>query len=340
MKRLFDLTRDLVNIESVTGHEHACAEFIARLLADQGYATQRQPVSDGRANVYAARGNPDVILCTHIDTVPPFFPAREDSEFLYGRGACDAKGCLASMIVAAERLIADGVHNFGLLFLVGEETGSDGARVANLAPPGSKFVVVGEPTNNRLVVATKGTLAVRIQAHGRAAHSAYPELGDSAIDRLLDLLAELRAMPLPSDPKLGPSTVNIGLISGGRATNVVPDLAEAQLLYRTLDDGAQLRGRITAVLEGRCEYEFSRQTPILHFEELDGFESDVVAFTTDATHLPHWGRPLLLGPGSIIQAHTENEYVRKAELVRAVDLYTQIVRKLKARIQQPQEATR
>ena len=350
MERVFELTKELVNIESVTSHEGECGRFIHDLLKRQGYAVELQPVSEGRWNVFARRGIPEVVLSTHTDTVPPHIPPSEDEEFIFGRGSCDAKGSLACQIVAAERLAAEGIGDLGLLFVVGEETGSDGARVANTSASGTKYIVVGEPTGNRLVVATKGTLALRLRAHGRAAHSAYPERGDSAINRLLDILAALRSMPLPSDPELGASTMNIGVISGGRAANVIPDLAEADILFRTIDDGAELRRRITAVLDRceagggsdprQCDYEFLRHTPTLRLEHLDGFETEVVAFTTDATHLANWGRPLLLGPGSILQAHTANEHVRKADLLRAVDQYQQIVLALKSRLASEREARR
>jgi acetylornithine deacetylase len=264
-----------------------------------------------------------------MDTVPPFFPAREDADFIYGRGSCDAKGILASQIGAAEKLLSEGVQNFGLLFLVGEETTSDGARAANDSPRGSKFIINGEPTDNKLIVGSKGILRVDIRARGRMAHSAYPELGESAIDKMLDCLADLRKIPLPQDPVLGPSTMNIGIISGGRAANVVPDEATAQILIRTVNGAKELRQQISNVLEGRCEFEFVRDTPALRMEKLDGFETGVVAFCTDLPSLTRWGRPLLLGPGSISMAHTENECVRKADLVRAVDLYVRMVRELK-----------
>jgi len=165
------------------------------------------------------------------------------------------------------------------------------------------------------------------------AHSAYPHLGESAIEKLLDILADVRRLPLPDDPMLGPATLNIGMISGGRAANVVSDEAQAQVLIRTVDDAQELRQSIHHLLDGRCEFEFVRDTPALKLEKLDGFETHVVAFTTDLPNLTHWGRPLLLGPGSIREAHTEHERVRKTDLVRAVELYRQLVRRLKGRIE-------
>jgi acetylornithine deacetylase len=328
---LFELTRALVNIESITGNEKACAAFLRDYLAERNFRVELQPVGPERSNVLAINGEPEVVLSTHIDTVPPFFPSSEDEEYIHGRGSCDAKGILASQVIAAERLLAEGVRNFGLLFLVGEETLSDGARAANLSPRGARYIVNGEPTDNKLALGTKGILRVDIRAKGRMAHSAYPHLGESAIEKLLDVLGDIRRLRLPEDPVLGPSTLNIGLISGGRAANVIPDLAQAQILIRTVNGADELRAKIRGLLEGRCECEFVRYTPALLMEKLDGFETEVVAFTTDLPNLGAWGRPLLLGPGSISVAHTDHERVRKADLTRAVELYCKLVRQLKAR---------
>ena len=323
------MTKALVNIDSVTGGEGACAEFLRQTLAARQFEVELQPVSPGRSNVLAFRGTPEVVLSTHIDTVPPFFPAREDAEWIYGRGSCDAKGIVAAQVTAAERLASDGMDDFGLMFLVGEETVSDGARAADAAPRGAKYIINGEPTGNKLALGTKGILQVDIRTRGRAAHSAYPELGESAVEKLLDILADLRKMPLPRDPVLGASTANIGVISGGRAPNVVPDEAEARVLIRTVTDSAELRHRIESLLGGRCEFVFVRDTPMLRMEKLDGFDTSVVAFSTDLPSLTRWGRPLLLGPGSIAVAHTDHECIRKEDLVHAVDLYCQLVNQLK-----------
>jgi acetylornithine deacetylase len=329
---LFELVRALVNIESVSGNEAACVEFLRGYLADRGFHVELQPVEGGRANVFAQRGSPQVVLSTHVDTVPPFFPAGEDGEFIYGRGSCDAKGIVAAQIAAAERLIEENVGDFGLLFLVGEETMSEGAHAANQSPRGTKFIINGEPTENKLVLGHKGILRVDVHARGRTAHSAYPELGESAIEKLLDVLADLRRLPLPSDAVLGQATLNIGVISGGRAANVIPDEAAAQVMFRTVTNSGELRKKVENVLKGRCEFEVVRETPALHLEKLDGFETDVVAFTTDLPYLTRWGQRFLLGPGSIRDAHTAHERVRKADLERAVDLYCRLVRELKKEV--------
>ena len=329
---LFELTKTLVNIESITGNEKACGEFIAEYLAEHGFETTLQPVEPGRFNVFATLGRPDVVLSTHMDTVPPFIPASEDDEWIYGRGSCDAKGILASEVIAARGLKAAGVRDFGMLFLVGEEILSDGAQKANEQPPGTKYIINGEPTENKLAVGTKGILRIDIETRGKAAHSAYPEMGESAILKLLDILDDIRRVPLADDPVMGPSTVNIGVIEGGKAINVIPDRASAKVLFRTVNATEELRERVEAVVRGRCEYEFIRDTKPIRTEYFEGFETDVVSFSTDLPSLTRWGRPLLLGPGSIRIAHTDHERVPKSEMLRAVDLYTRLVKELKKRI--------
>jgi len=330
VQELFELVRRLVDIESVTGSETACGAFLESRLRAAGFAVETQVVSPGRANLFAALGSPEVVLSTHMDTVAPYFPSSEDSEWIRGRGACDAKGSLACQVIAAESLMREGVRDFGLLFVVGEERQSDGARAINQSPRGARYIIVGEPTGNRLVTATKGVLQLHIRARGRAAHSAYPELGESAIEKLLDLLGELRAMPLPSDPELGPATMNIGTISGGVAANVIPEDAEAMVLFRTVDDCAALIERIQGLLDGRAEYTLRRVAHVSRLHVAKGFETSAVSFVSDVSHLDKWGRPLLIGPGSILVAHSAEEKVSKAELVRAVELYRGLVRELKS----------
>lgn len=329
------LTRDLVDIESITGSEGACCAFMADYLRQRGWQVESIPVSDGRFNVFATQGRPEIVLSTHLDTVPPFIPAREDEEYIYGRGSCDAKGIAAAEVTAAGLLVDEGMAGIGLLFLVGEEIMSDGACAANQAPRGSRYIINGEPTCNKMAVGTKGVLRVDICARGKMAHSAYPHLGESAVEKLLDILADIRKVALPVHEIMGPSTLNIGVISGGCAANVIPGEARAQLLFRTVPQpggSAALAAKIESVLRGRCEYEFVRDTPALKLGTLDGFETEVVAFSTDLPSLTAWGEAFLLGPGSIHVAHTDNERVLKSDLVEAVDLYCRMVRMLKKRV--------
>lgn len=327
---LFQLTRQLVEIESTTGREAACGEFLLRELATLGYQTARIDVEPGRFNVWAhprGNGSPAIVFCSHMDTVPPHFHFREDETRIYGRGACDDKGVMAAQIAAAEALQQQGV-GVGLLFTVGEETDSAGAKAANKFAPGSKFLINGEPTENKLAVATKGVLNLELVAKGKLAHSAYPELGESAIEKLLDALARIRAIPLPSDREIGRSTLNIGQISGGRAPNVIADEARAKLLFRMVTPADELKEQIVAATGHLAEVQFTAQSPFIRLRTVEGMPTMVASFSTDIPHLSNWGEPLLLGPGSIHVAHTADECVEKAELVRAVELYVAVARKL------------
>jgi acetylornithine deacetylase len=323
-------TRQLVDIESVTGNEGPVGHFLEQELRRLGYDARRMVVEGERANVYATspqEPNPAVVFSTHMDTVPPFIASSEDSERIYGRGSCDAKGIIAAQVAAAEKLKADGIH-VGLLFLVGEERDSLGAKVANQQANRCEFLINGEPTENRVAIASKGALRVELTATGRMAHSAYPELGDSAIDKLIEALHRLRAMKLPSDPEVGPCTLNIGVIEGGRAPNVIPDKARAQLLYRLIGPTEELRREILNTVGNLAKVEFTLEIPFIRLRTFEGLPTMVAAFTTDVPALNNWGQPLLVGPGSIHVAHTEGEYVDKKQLHEAVELYCEIAQKL------------
>ena len=327
---LFSFTRRLVDIESITGNESRVGNFLVAELTQLGYSVEKMPVEGDRFNVWATipqEAQPKIVFSTHMDTVPPFIPSKEDSERIWGRGSCDAKGIIAAQIAAAERLRSEGIQ-VGLLFLVGEEKDSQGAQVANQQPHGSRFLVNGEPTENRLGLASKGTLRVELTARGRMAHSAYPELGESAIDKLLIALTRLRAMALPEDPQIGPCTLNIGMIEGGRAPNVIPDFARAHLLYRLIGPADELRRRILASVGDLAEVNFVLEIPFMRLRTLDGLPTMIAAFTTDIPALTRWGEPLLVGPGSIHVAHTEREHIEKAQLTAAVDLYCTIAKRL------------
>lgn len=331
--KVFEFTRQLVDIESITPNEGAVCTFLERKLSDLAAkfegSVERIPVEPGRDNLLVRFGQPDVVLSTHMDTVPPFFPSREDEEHIWGRGACDTKGIIASMVLASEQLLEEGVRNFGLLFVVGEEKNSAGAHVAARNPQGSKYIINGEPTENKLALGSKGALRYELRATGRMAHSAYPELGDSAINKLLNALERLRKLALPSHPVLGPSTLNIGTIRGGRAPNVIPDEALAEIFIRVVDDVTGLRKQIEAAARPDVEAVEILFIPPLHLRALDGFDTTVVAFTTDIPAFEGaWGEPLLIGPGSIHVAHTSEERVPKSQLIEAVNLYKQLAKRL------------
>ena len=323
-------TRTLVDIESVTGNEGPLGNFLCQELTRMGYQAQKMTAELERCNVLATfpeQSRPEVVFSTHMDTVPPFIPSWEDSTSVYGRGSCDAKGIIATQIAAAERLRGEGIH-VGLLFLVGEERDSLGAKVANEKPVGCKFLINGEPTENKVAIASKGALRAEVSARGKMAHSAYPELGESAIDKLLEALVRLRTMKLPINPEVGPSTLNIGLIEGGRAPNVIPDRARAQLLYRLVGPSEKLRQEIRAVVGDLARVDFTLEIPFVQLKTVASLPTMVAAFTTDIPALTNWGQPLLVGPGSIHTAHTEDEYVEKKQLLEAVDLYCSIARQL------------
>ncbi|HLW84285.1 MAG TPA: M20/M25/M40 family metallo-hydrolase [Candidatus Sulfotelmatobacter sp.] len=344
------LTRQLIDIESISGNEVAVGNYLWGELSRLGYQTKKMPVEGDRFNVYATPPEfareaasrepeaalPNIVFSTHMDTVPPFVPSSEDATRIYGRGSCDAKGIIAAQIAAAERLRQENIF-VGLLFVVGEERDSLGAQIANeymaresANPkiPQPRFLVNGEPTENRIALASKGTLRAEVTAHGRMAHSAYPELGESAIDKLLAALTRLRAMPLPSDPEIGPCTLNIGLIEGGRAPNVIPDYAHADLLYRLVGPSDDLRRQILATAGDQVKITFPLELPLLRLRTVDGLPTMIAAFTTDIPKLTNWGEPLLIGPGSIHVAHTDGEYIEKQQLAEAIELYCTIAKRL------------
>ncbi|HXE81417.1 MAG TPA: M20/M25/M40 family metallo-hydrolase [Vicinamibacterales bacterium] len=324
---LVPLARTLIDIDSTSGREGDCGRWLAAYLRARGYRVEEQPVSDGRANVFATLDPPVVVLSTHFDCVPPFFPSRLEGSLLYGRGSCDAKGILAAQITAAERLRAEGMRQIGLLFVVGEERGSDGARIANAVAPGSRFLINGEPTDSRLAAATRGAFRVRLTAKGRAAHSSYPEAGESAIEKLLDALMRLRPARLPSDPLLGTTHYTVGLISGGIAPNVVPPHAEAELMFRTVGPASDLTPTLDG-LRDLVEWSEILEIPAARLKTVEGFDTAVFPFTTDVAFLTAWGVPLLYGPGSILVAHTDEEHVAVEELHAAVDGYMRLVKAL------------
>jgi len=330
------LTRKLVDIESITGNEAPVGDVLLAEMLALGYHACKMPVEGNRFNVIATppeNPKPQIYFSTHMDTVPPFFPSREEGDRVYGRGSCDAKGIIAVQMAAAQQLRKHGIF-VGLLFVVGEERDSQGAKTANQQADGCRFLVNGEPTENRIALASKGTLRIELTATGRMAHSAYPELGESAIDKLIQALTRLRAMKLPELEGIGPCTFNIGMIRGGRAPNVIPDHAAAELLFRLVGPTDALRKQIVETLGDLAKANFYLEIPFMRFRTVAGLPTMVAAFTTDIPALTHWGEPLLIGPGSIHVAHTDGEYVEKKQLSDAVDLYVKIGRDLAAELEQ------
>ena len=329
----FQLTRALVDIDSVTPNEEKVGSFLFDYLneiaARTGGRVERFEIEPHRFNLLAHWGDPIVTLSTHIDTVPPFFSSREDSEFIWGRGACDTKGIIASMIHAVEALVADGVRGVALLFVVGEERNSAGAYAAAKSPRGSRFLINGEPTENKLALGSKGALRYEIIAQGRMAHSAYPHLGESAIEKLLDALEKIRRIAMPTDSILGACTLNIGTIQGGRAPNVIPDHARAEVFFRLVDSGDSIRAAVANASKGLVEANEVLYIPAIHLGSVSGLETTVESYTTDIPAFDGtWGKPFLFGPGSIHFAHTDQERIPKAELLESIGIYQKLVRQL------------
>jgi acetylornithine deacetylase len=316
--------RELIDIDSTTGKEREAGDWLAARLEAMGYTVTRQPVVGDRFNVIAVLGKPDVVLSTHYDCVPPFFPSHAGDGRLFGRGACDAKGILAAQVAAAERLRADGRRNVGMLFVVGEERGSEGAAAANAAPIGSKFLVNGEPTDNRLATGTRGILRVRLEAKGRAGHSSAIEHFESAIDKLVDALVRLRGVTLPESPVFGPTTFSVGLISGGVAPNVVPAEAWAEVMFRTVGEADDVFETVRTLEPLVRVEEVLRVSPV-RLHTIPGMPSASFPYTTDIPLLERWGVPLLYGPGSFLLAHTDEEHLDLREFAAAIDGYVQIV---------------
>lgn len=328
---LFELTKSLMEIPSVSGEEEAVGFFLRDYLEKLGWTVELQPVSTNQNNVIAyLNDTPRVFLSTHLDTVPPFIPPTEDDEKIYGRGACDAKGIIASQIIAAEELRRQGVTDIGLLYTVEEEQSSTGAKAANKHPLAQKceFLINGEPTDNDLAIGSKGTFRLKIIAEGKAAHSAYPEMGESAIEKLLDILQDVRNAKFPNDEFFGETTVNIGLIEGGVALNVIPPRAEASIAIRLTTPRDSVESLLKEIVGNRGKIEVLSCSEPIKMLAVEGFKQKPVRFTTDIPYLTNWGTPLLLGAGSILVAHTKDEFVLKKDLEEAVGLYVNLVKTL------------
>lgn len=326
---LFDLTKSLIDIPSITGSEGPLADFLGRLLTDESFRVRTQDVAVSRNNLLATLEEPPaVILCTHLDTVPGWFRASEDELHIYGRGACDAKGIMAAMIVAAVGLRDEGLRNVGLLFVAGEETDSIGAQKANDFAPGSRFIIVGEPTRNKLARAHKSVLTLTLAAAGKAGHSAYPERGESAVLKLLDVLQDIRRLDFGADPVLGPTLLNVGRIEGGTAPNVIPASAAAVVSFRSGASPDIVLSKVKASAAGRVEITVTAKSEPQVLFTVPGIEQEAMPFGTDIPYLKSFGKPLLLGPGSILDAHADNEKVEKKQLEEAVAIYQSLVRTL------------
>ena len=336
-ERMLNDARELIEIESITGNEEGVVRRLECALDAMGLETRSEQVAAGRRNLMAGPERPAVLFCTHTDTVPPHIPLREDERYLYGRGACDTKGISAAMLEAGRRLLAEGIRDFGYLFVVGEEVDNAGARAANRHVRAG-HVIVGEPTENRLAVGHKGFVSLRVEVEGTPCHSAYPERGDSALHRLLAALARLQASDFGNDDVLGPATLNIGVVQGGVAANVLAPHAEARIALRVvgdLDEAEQLvracfADPATGREDPRVSLEIISRMPRPKLERLEGLPETTVSYGTDVPFLQDVGKAFLLGPGSILDAHTDHEKIEKAAMEEAAGIYAAMVKRLRA----------
>ncbi|KCV70335.1 hypothetical protein H696_02662 [Fonticula alba] len=329
-----DTLREMVRIESISGNELRMSQWLADRLMGAGWDVEQQQVEPSRYNVLAYhpanRHRLKALFSSHIDTVPPFLPFSENAETMFGRGTADAKGSVSAMIHAAESLnstiaAVEGVIDptqLGLLFVVGEEVNHIGMRHANeLNLHSVEHFVSGEPTESLLAVGHKGMWKFRLEIFGRAAHSGYPHLGESAISPMLDLLRELNTMALPVSDLLGPTTLNIGILGGGVAANVVPDYASAEIMVRVSTNLAEVKTLIERVVRDRATItDLSENEPFI-CDTIPGFNTTIVAYNTDLPFFEGDHKSYLLGPGSITVAHTDDEQISKRELVDAVGLF-------------------
>ncbi len=327
---LFELTKALMQIPSPSGEEEEAVLFLKEYLESSGFEVDLQTVEKERCNIYAKIGEPDLVLSTHIDTVKPLLSVKEDSHTIYGRGACDAKGILAAQIKAVERLKRAGCQNIGLLIVIGEEGGSDGAKAANSIENNCRILICGEPTDNKLAVGTKGALRVELKTKGKACHSAHPELGESAIVKLLEIIYAWREIDYPVDSTLGNTSWNLGIMEGGTGANVIPDFARAEMMFRLVTDVSAVKRLLERNIKGKGEIKYKYEANPVKMKAVKGFDTKVVSFATDIPLLNKWGKPYLIGPGSILKAHSLDESISKKELVKGVDLYCKLVNKVKS----------
>jgi acetylornithine deacetylase len=327
-ERAVSLLSELVAIPSVTGSEEPVLAFLERRYASSGWIVDSMEVAPDRRNLFVHRGHPSVVLTTHADTVPPFFPPRREGDVLMGRGACDAKASLAAQAIALEELARDGTSEVGLLVLVGEERGSDGALAANRRPHLARYLVGGEPTGSRFVAGSKGCLRIEVEARGVSGHSSEPSTGRSAVDPLLEFLNSLRAMKLPEHPTFGATTMNIGVLQAGTAPNVIAESARAEIIFRTGEPIETLLAHIRPMAQGRVEVRVGYRSDPVSFRCPKESPGEIVSFACDLPLLPAWGEPILFGPGSIRDAHGAEERVSLAEVASAVGVYVGLVRGL------------
>lgn len=307
-------------------------------------------VGDGTLNLFLRWGTPRVVFCTHMDTVPPYIaPSFYDTE-VHGRGSCDAKGQLFAMYTACKELEASGCTDFGLLILSGEETGSWGAKAFSKTGFKAPFLIVGEPTENKMVSASKGTKSYDLRFGGKAFHSGYPEHGVSAVDLFNEFYNKLKATDFGEDPELGKTTWNIGLLHSDNPQNILSPELTCRLYFRTTFVSDEPVQRFMAEIAGQAGNDEGKTgndegkasndvTPRggdrpARYVTLPGFESAPVAFGSDAPHLTGFGHKIICGPGTVLVAHRDDEHITLPELEDAVKIYTALYREIQLIINQ------
>ncbi|MBS1515269.1 MAG: M20/M25/M40 family metallo-hydrolase [Bacteroidetes bacterium] len=327
---MLNFLSDILKIESTTGSENTLAHFIAEKYTPAGMQCKIQNTSDGRVNLFFTIGKPKIVFNSHMDTVPPYIPPTFTDDIIYGRGSCDAKGQLAYLWQAANELIAEGEKDFGLLMTFSEEIGSIGARFANEMLTDTKYIIVGEPTENKLITSSKGTHFIKVTVRGKSCHSGYPQYGDSAINTMREFLDRLDKINFPMDEVMGDTPYNIGELHANNAQNVVPDLVTFNLFIRTTFASYPVFQQMLESIKGdKIELEFILNKGPIKFHTVEGFETGVVAYGTDAPSFTNVPNKILYGPGTILVAHTENEHIYIKDLYRAVEDVKKIFRKLK-----------
>lgn len=324
----FNLFKEILSFDSTSGKEREMALFLEKKLKTPKNKVSRFEVGDGTLNLLFSWGDPKLYFCTHIDTVPPYIPPVFDGDIIRGRGSCDAKGQIFSMFTACLKLEEEGVEGFALLLLSGEETGSFGAKAYTRDCPGGELIIVGEPTDNYMVSAAKGTRAFDVKIKGKSCHSGYPEQGISSIRRFVDFMMTVETADFPDDPEQGRTTFNIGRLKSDNPQNILSPETVFRIYFRTTFVSAALVPAFMEALQGDyIEIKDLGGDEPMRFKTIEGIPSKTVAFGSDAPRLHKFKEKMLCGPGSILTAHTDNEHISVKEIEKAVEQYLFIARK-------------
>ena len=347
----------LLNIDSTSGKEASLADMLVAEMSAPGRDVRTFDVGDGTVNILVSWGVPEVVFCTHLDTVPPYIAPSSDGDLVRGRGTCDAKGQIFAMYEACKVLESKGYDGFALLLLAGEETGSFGAKAFRGQHPGAEWVIVGEPTDNCMASASKGTKAFEVEFTGKAFHSGYPEHGTSAVNLFNDFMNALRSIVFPSDDILGNTTWNIGRLSSDNPQNILSDRLTCRVYFRTtfasdemvcnimrniagpdaklrfgrprVQDGSDIVAKEVAPWQKAMSVKALGGDTPTSYETFPEFPAKPVSFGSDAPQLTNFRRKILCGPGSILVAHRDDEHVLISDIAQAVENYVKMFEKIR-----------